>query len=63
MLWAALGATELKDWETRVKGRMRRKLLALSRLCASHPTQVHICDGRLDRPLSAALAGGGTLIR
>ena len=60
---ATLAAAELPDWEARVEGRMRRKLLALSRLFAAHPTEVHICDGRVDRPLHAALDGGGTLVR
>ena len=58
-----LSAEELELWEQRVEGRMRRKILALKKLCDSGRPAIHICDGRVERPVSRALAGEGTVIR
>ncbi len=61
-----LDAAELAEWEGRVSGRMRRKVRALRALFEGHvgeaPT-VRLADGRIDRPVSSALNGGGTLVR
>jgi acetylornithine/LysW-gamma-L-lysine aminotransferase len=59
-------ASELPDWEDRVGGRMKRKIRALGSLfaaCAGTDVRVHLADGRVDRPVSRALAGEGTVIR
>jgi len=56
---------ELPVWEERVEGRMRRKIRALGSLFkrASHPgPRFWLADGRVERPVSQALAGAGTLI-
>lgn len=49
-------------WETRVSGRMKRKMLALKRLLARGGTRVVIADGRVEHPVHDALAGRGTVI-
>lgn len=57
-------ASELESWEERVEGRMRRKIRALRSLFdrAGNPgPRVRLSDGRTARPVSEALAGGGTL--
>lgn len=43
-------------------GRMKRKLHALHKLLET-PTTIHISDGRIERPISTALEGAGTVIR
>ncbi len=57
-----LAAADLDAWEARVEGRMRRKLLALRKLFRHGAPTVHIADGRVERPIQAALAGAGTVI-
>ena len=48
--------------EQEVAGRMRRKLLALTRLLDTGATEVIISDGRVEHPIRDALAGKGTRI-
>ncbi|HSG09478.1 MAG TPA: [LysW]-aminoadipate kinase [Longimicrobiales bacterium] len=60
-----LDAADLPGWEERVGGRMKRKIRALRSLFAACPgmgVRVTLADGRLDRPVSRALAGQGTVI-
>ena len=59
---ARLSRAELARREGEVAGRMKRKLLALRRLVESGTTRVVIADGRVERPISEALAGRGTLV-
>ena len=59
---ARLSGTELARRESEVRGRMRRKLLALRRLVETGATRVMIADGRVERPVSGALAGRGTVV-
>ena len=59
---ARLGRAELVRREGEVTGRMKRKLLALRRLVESGTTRVVIADGRVEHPISEALAGRGTVI-
>ena len=59
---ARLGRAELARREGDVTGRMKRKLLALRRLVESGTTRVVIADGRVEHPISEALAGRGTVI-
>jgi len=53
---------ELHAREATVEGRIKRKLLALTRLCQGGKTRVIIADGRGDRPIINALEGAGTHI-
>ncbi len=53
---------ELARREREVEGRMRRKLLALTRLLDAGATEVIISDGRVEHPIHDALAGKGTRI-
>jgi len=55
-----LTAADLESWEQRVTGRMKRKLMALRKLFGQGATRVIIGDGRVERPISSLLAGGGT---
>ena len=48
--------------EAQVQGRIKRKLLALRRLCSDGKTRVIISDGRGDHPVEDALKGEGTHI-
>ncbi len=57
-----LDLNELRAREASAEGRIRRKLLALTRLCESGRTRVIIADGRVEQPLAAALGGAGTHI-
>lgn len=59
---ARLSRTELARRESEARGRMKRKLLALQRVVESGTTRVVIADGRIERPVSEALAGRGTVI-
>lgn len=61
-LIARLDLNELRAREASAEGRIRRKLLALTRLCESGRTRVIIADGRVEQPLAAALGGAGTHI-
>ncbi len=56
---------ELPDWEKRVEGRMRRKIRALRSLfdrANGAGPRFYLSDGRVAGPVSAALAGAGTVI-
>jgi acetylglutamate/LysW-gamma-L-alpha-aminoadipate kinase len=57
-----MSITELNTRETQVEGRIKRKLLALTRLCADGKTRVIIADGRGEHPVEEALGGSGTHI-
>ena len=57
-----MSITELNRREAEVEGRIKRKLLALSKLCAGGKTKVIISDGRGEQPISEALDGAGTHI-
>ena len=61
-LIARLDLNELRAREASAEGRIKRKLLALTRLCEGGGTRVIIADGRIEHPLAAALDGGGTHI-
>ncbi len=61
-LVARLSPGELAAWETRVGGRMRRKLMALGKLFHHNRPQVFIADGRATNPVSGAISGRGTCI-
>jgi acetylglutamate/LysW-gamma-L-alpha-aminoadipate kinase len=54
---------ELNAREAVVEGRIKRKLLALTRLCSGGNTRVIISDGRGEHPVEDALNGGGTHIQ
>ena len=58
-----MSVAELKTREASVEGRIKRKLLALTRLCADGKTRVIISDGRGEHPVEDALNGGGTHIQ
>ncbi|CAM2065207.1 [LysW]-aminoadipate kinase [Sulfidibacter corallicola] len=53
---------QLAEWEGRVQGRMRRKLMALNKLLNAAPTELILADGRGEHPLADALAGKGTVV-
>ena len=59
----ALPASELKEREASVEGRMKRKMLALGRLFDAGAAEVIIADGRVAHPVLDALAGKGTSIK
>ena len=59
----ALPASELKEREVSVEGRMKRKMLALGRLFDAGAAEVIIADGRVAHPVHDALAGKGTSIK
>ncbi len=61
-LVANMSLAELQQREARVEGRIKRKLLALTRLCQSGKTRVIIADGRVENPIINALEGAGTHI-
>jgi len=64
-LVASVHAEDLPAWEGRVEGRMRRKIKALRSLfdrVVDDGPRFHLSDGRIERPISSALAGAGTLI-
>ena len=58
-----ISRSDLKRLEERVSGRMKRKMLALTRLFESGANKVIICDGRREKPLIDALNGEGTVIQ
>ncbi len=62
-LVARMSLTELKTREATVEGRIKRKLLALTRLCEAGTTRIIIADGRGDHPVEHALNGEGTHIQ
>ncbi len=53
----------LSRYERDGEGRIRRKLLALTRLLDAGATDVIISDGRVEHPIRDALAGKGTRVR
>ena len=57
-----LSPAEVERREALVTGRMKRKMLALSRLVRDGATRVVIADGRVEHPVLDALAGRGTVI-
>lgn len=57
-----LPGDELQQWERRVEGRMKRKLMALRKVADNQISTTYIADGRMDRPVSRALNGEGTVI-
>jgi len=59
----SISPAELKKREEQVSGRMKRKMLALTKLFESGAHQVIISDGRRERPLQDALNGEGTVIQ
>ncbi len=62
---AEVDASELEEWEARVTGRMRRKIRALRSLFDRAGTpgpRFRLSDGRVQRPVTRALAGAGTLV-
>jgi len=61
-LVTSMSLCELERREARVEGRIKRKLLALTRLCQGGNTRVIIADGRGERPIISALGGAGTHI-
>jgi len=58
-----MSVAELNAREAVVEGRIKRKLLALTRLCSDANTRVIISDGRGEHPIEDALNGGGTHIQ
>jgi acetylglutamate/LysW-gamma-L-alpha-aminoadipate kinase len=58
-----MSVAELNAREALVEGRIKRKLLALTRLCANGKTRVILSDGRGEHPVEDALNGGGTHIQ
>ena len=54
--------SELDTREQLAQGRMKRKLHALNRIVRTGDARIIVCDGRIERPITAALAGGGTWI-
>jgi len=61
-LVACMSLAELQAREASVEGRIKRKLLALTRLCQGGKTRIIIADGRGEQPVIKALAGAGTHI-
>jgi len=57
-----MSMAELNTREAQVEGRIKRKLLALKRLCSDGKTRVIITDGRADHPIEDGLNGKGTHI-
>lgn len=62
-LVAKMSIAELHRREAQVEGRIKRKLLALTRLCQQGKTRVIIADGRGQQPVTDALEGAGTHIQ
>ncbi len=58
----AMSRAEVKQWEDRSTGRIKRKLHAIIRIMEEYPTKVILSDGRTPHPLADALAGKGTVI-
>lgn len=58
-----MSIAELNRREAEVEGRIKRKLLALTKLTAGGKTRVIISDGRTEKPITDALNGKGTAIQ
>lgn len=54
---------ELQQIEEKSEGRMKRKIHALNKLFESGSPAVYIADGRIEKPVTNALNGGGTTIK
>ena len=61
-LVSSMSVSELHRREAAAEGRIKRKLLALTRLCQGGKTRVIISDGRCEQPIIKALDGAGTHI-
>ncbi len=59
---ATLHFADLAQRVEQLHGRMKRKLYALDKLTRGNIKRIILSDGRRDRPLRDALAGGGTWI-
>lgn len=57
-----LSRDEVSVREQQLKGRIKRKMLALRNLLDGGATEVIIADGRVEHPVQNALAGNGTII-
>lgn len=57
-----MARAEVKQWEERSTGRIKRKLHAINTIMEEYPTRVILADGRVEHPLADALAGKGTVI-
>jgi len=55
--------TELETALEYAQGRMKKKVLGASEALANGVKQVIIADGRVENPISSALAGNGTVIK
>lgn len=58
-----ISPNELEARERQVEGRMKRKMMAVRKLFEEGATRVIIGDGRIEHPVSQALAGKGTVIQ
>lgn len=58
-----IAKAELEARQAEVTGRMKRKMLALTKLMESGARRVIISDGRVNRPIKDALSGRGTTIQ
>jgi acetylglutamate/LysW-gamma-L-alpha-aminoadipate kinase len=58
----AMTRADVKQWEERSTGRIKRKLHAVDRIMEEYPTRIILADGRTAHPLADALAGKGTTI-
>lgn len=58
-----MSVSELNRREAEVVGRIKRKLLALTKLTGGGKTKVIISDGRTEQPITEALNGNGTHIQ
>ncbi|MBW2971259.1 [LysW]-aminoadipate kinase [Candidatus Woesearchaeota archaeon] len=54
---------EIDSYIKLTEARMRKKMLGVKEALDSGVKQIHIADGRICKPITAALHGGGTLIR
>ncbi|MCP4431204.1 MAG: acetylglutamate kinase, partial [Gammaproteobacteria bacterium] len=62
-LVSKMSIAELNRREAEVEGRIKRKLLALTKLTTGGNTRVIISDGRTEQPVTDALNGKGTHIQ
>lgn len=58
-----LSRQKLEEALTFSEGRMKKKILGAQEALQGGVGQVIIADGRIENPISAALAGGGTIIQ
>jgi len=59
---AHMTRADVKQWEDRSSGRIKRKLHAITKLLDEYPARVILADGRSAHPLHDALEGRGTVI-